>query len=99
MSKYNHPKSVTSGTILRSIKFELNEALYLVYLIHLKNGDVRLESIASSAKISIVSASKFRVKLMVKIKTLQKNKQTVKAGRCNYKIISLFWVIIQNFRY
>lgn len=68
--KCNFPESATAGTILHSVKFALNDALYITYLIHIKNGDVRLETIADNANISVVSASKFRAKVLEKLNSL-----------------------------
>ncbi len=74
-SRCGYPESVTSGTLLHGIKFPVNSALYLVYLIHKRKGKIRLEEIAEISNVSTVSASKFKNKIIDKMNVLEKNKK------------------------
>ena len=76
-SKCSHPESVTSSTLLHGMKFAICDALYLVYLVHARRGNIRLEEVSEIAGISIVSASKFRAKIMEKITLLEKKHKNV----------------------
>ncbi|MFL5727950.1 MAG: 7TM diverse intracellular signaling domain-containing protein [Cytophagaceae bacterium] len=76
-SRCSYPESITSGTILHGIKFQINKALYLIYLIHKRKGKIKLEEISEVAGISIVSASKFKAKVMEKITELEKENKYV----------------------
>ncbi|ABG60574.1 conserved hypothetical protein (predicted membrane-spanning protein) [Cytophaga hutchinsonii ATCC 33406] len=76
-SRCSHPESVTANTFLHGIKFSITHALYLIYLIHTRKGDVKLEHISEIAGISIVSASKFRAKVMEKTLLLEKKQKIV----------------------
>lgn len=71
-SRCSHPESVTANTLLHGIKFSITQALYLIYLIHARKGDIKLETLAEISGISIVSASKFRAKVMEKMLLLEK---------------------------
>jgi|GEM_PF-525974 len=74
-SRCSHPESVTANTLLHGIKFSITNALYMIYLIHARRGDVRLEEIAELGEISIVSASKFRAKVMEKMLLIEKKRK------------------------
>jgi two-component system, sensor histidine kinase LadS len=75
-SKCSHPESVTTNTLLHGIKFSITQALYMMYLIHARKGDVKLEVLADISGISIVSASKFRAKVVEKMMQLNKKHKT-----------------------
>jgi hypothetical protein len=66
-SRCSHPESVTANTLLHGIKFSITLALYMIYLIHARRGDIKLEALAGISGISIVSASRFRAKVMEKM--------------------------------
>lgn len=76
-SRCSHPESVTANTLLHGIKFSITQALYMIYLIHARRGDVKLEALAEISGISIVSASKFRAKVMEKMLLLEKKNKNV----------------------
>jgi hypothetical protein len=76
-SKCSYPESVTSHTILHGIKFEINKALYIIYLIHKRKGKLKLEEISSIAKISTASCSRFKNKIMDQMELLEKKKGSV----------------------
>lgn len=76
-SRCGYPESVTSGTLLHGIKFPVYKALYLVYLIHKRKGKVRLEEISDLSGISVVSASKFKSKIVDKMIALEKKNKFV----------------------
>lgn len=71
-SRCSHPESVTANTLLHGIKFSIPQALYMIYLIHARRGSIKLEVLADISGISIVSASKFRAKVMEKLIHLEK---------------------------
>ena len=71
-SRCSHPESVTANTLLHGIKFSIPQALYMIYLIHARRGGIKLEVLADISGISIVSASKFRAKVMEKLIHLEK---------------------------
>jgi len=76
-SRCSHPESVTANTLLHGIKFSIPHALYMIYLIHARRGDIKLEALADISGISIVSASKFRAKVMEKMLQLEKKHKNV----------------------
>jgi hypothetical protein len=76
-SKCSHPESVTANTLLHGIKFSITQALYMIYLIHARRGDIKLEALTDISGISIVSASKFRAKVIEKMLLLEKKNKNV----------------------
>lgn len=76
-SRCSHPESVTANTLLHGIKFSITQALYMIYLIHARRGNIKLEVLAEISGISIVSASKFRAKVIEKMLLLEKKNKNV----------------------
>ena len=76
-SRCSHPESVTANTLLHGIKFSIPQALYMIYLIHARRGDIKLEALAEISGISVVSASKFRAKVVEKMLLLEKKNKNV----------------------
>jgi len=76
-SRCSHPESVTANTLLHGIKFSIPQALYMIYLIHARRGSIKLEVLADISGISIVSASKFRAKVVEKMLLLEKKNKNV----------------------
>lgn len=75
-SKCNYNESLTANTIFHRIKFPLQKAFYMLYLVVQKNGEISAVDLAGKLELQKMTCQNFKNKILSRQKILRKNNKS-----------------------